>query len=276
MILSSELQSDHQKRKRIFCRREINNAWPQPTSLALLHNLQPTEVTQKRINMSDQQDSGSSSSGSVNVQQLKSQLANRFQASRPLVLKLHSILTWEQDIYPIFVLAFVSFAFLFIHLLNSSVLTTLSYVGIAAALLDLAMPTIAKNLTGGSQAKLSEKDNQRFDKICLDLAKLYALVMSACDACCSMKSKKPKLYYPALLGSLLVSAYIGNKFNNLFLTYLVTLLIAFYPGLEKKGAPQKAAEFVFAKLGRRPPAFLTGSSNPAGGDSSRRASGKKN
>lgn len=228
--------------------------------------------------MADQQDSSStnSSSGStVNVQQLKSQLATRFQANRLLVLKLHSILTWEQDIYPIFVLAFVSFAFLFIHLLNSSVLTTLSYVGIAVALLDLAMPTIAKNLSGGNQAKLSDKDQQRFDKICLDLAKLYALMMSACDSCCSMKSKKPKLYYPAVLGSLLVSAYIGNKLNNLFLTYLVTLLIAFYPGLEKKGIPQKAAEFVFAKLGRRPPAFLTSSSNSAGGDS-RRASGKKN
>lgn len=231
--------------------------------------------------MSDQQDSGSSSaaasagSSSVNVQQLKTQLANRFQANRPLVLKLHSILTWEQDIYPIFVLAFVSFAFLFIHLLNSSVLTTLSYVGIALALLDLAAPTIAKNLSGGNQAKLSDKDNQRFDKICLDLAKLYALLRSACDASCSLKTKKPKLYYPALLGALLVSAYIGNKFNNLFLTYLVTLLVALYPGLDKKGLPQKAAEFVFAKLGRRPPAFLAGNSNPAGGDS-RRASGKKN
>lgn len=231
--------------------------------------------------MADQQDSGNSSgsssgSSSVNVQQLKSQLANKFQANRPLVLKLHSILTWEQDIYPIFVLAFVSFAFLFIHLLNSSVLTTLSYVGIAIALLDLAMPTIAKNLAGSSsQAKLNEKDNQRFDKICLDLAKLYALMRSFCDACCSMKSKKPKLYYPALLATLLVSAYLGNKFNNLFLTYLVTLLVALYPGLDKKGIPQKAVEFVFAKLGRRPPAFLAGS-NPAGGDSGRRASGKKN
>lgn len=210
--------------------------------------------------MSDQQDSAASSASSgssaVNVQQLKSSLANRFQANRPLVLKLHSILTWEQDIYPIFVVAFVSFAFLIIHLLNSSVLTTLSYLGIAAALIDLAMPTIAKNLSNG-QAKLTPKDTQRFDKICLDLAKVYAFVRAICDNCCSLKTKKPKLYYPALLVSLLFSAYIGNKFNNLFLTYLVTLLVALYPGLDKKGVPQKAVEFVFQKLGRRPPSFLS-------------------
>lgn len=224
--------------------------------------------------MSDQQDSAASnqsgsSSSSVNVQQLKQQIANKFQANRPLVLKLHSILTWEQDVYPIVVVAFVSFLFLTIHLMNSSVLTTLSYLGIAVALLDLAMPTIAKNLSAG-QTKLTDKDTQRFDKICLDLAKIYALVRSSCDACCALKTKKPKLYYPALLVSLLVSAYIGNKFNNLFLTYLASLVVALYPGLDKKGIPQRAVEFVYLKLGRRPPSFVTA------GAGDRRSSGKRN
>lgn len=229
--------------------------------------------------MSDQQDSPAQSGGSsssVNVNQLKSQIANRFQANRPLVLKLHSILTWEQDIHPVMIVAFVSFSFLIVHLMNSSVLTTLSYLGIAGALVDLAMPTIAKSLCGssGTQAKLNEKDNQRFDKICLDLAKVYAFVRNSMGTCCSLKTSKPKLYYPGLLGTLLVLAYVGNKINNLFLTYLVTLLVVLYPGLEKKGLPQKAVEFVFLKLGRRPPAFAVSSSAASSGD--RRSSVKKN
>jgi hypothetical protein len=232
--------------------------------------------------MSDQQDSaaqsgsGGSSSSSVNVNQLKSQIANKFQANRPLVLKLHSILTWEQDIHPVMIVAFVSFTFLVVHLMNSSVLTTLSYLGIAGALLDLAMPTIAKSLCGssGSQAKPNEKDNQRFDKICMDLAKVCAFGRNAMSTCCSLKTSKPKLYYPGLLGTLLVFAYVGNKVNNLFLTYLVTLLVVLYPGLEKKGVPQKAVEFVFLKLGRRPPAFAVSSSAGSSGD--RRSSVKKN
>lgn len=231
--------------------------------------------------MSDQQDSsapsGGSSSSTVNVNQLKSQLANKFQANRPLVLKLHSVLTWEQDIHPVMIVAFVSFSFLLVHLMNSSVLTTLSYLGIAGALVDLAMPTIAKSLCGssGAQAKLNDKDNQRFDKICLDLAKVYAFVRNSMSTCCSLKTSKPKLYYPGLLGTLLVFAYIGNKINNLFLTYLVTLLVVLYPGLEKKGVPQKAVEFVFLKLGRRPPAFAT-SSGAASSGGDRRSSVKKN
>lgn len=225
--------------------------------------------------MSDQQDSASSGAGSsasssssnqVNVQQLKSQIANKFQTHRPLVLKLHSILTWEQDIYAAIVFAFVNFLFLVIHLLNSSVLTTLSYLGIIIALLDLAMPTLAKSLAA-SQSKTNDKDNQKFDKICLDLAKLYASIKGLCDKCCSLKTKKPKLYYPVLLGSLLVLAYIGNKINNLLLTYLVTLVVAFYPGLEKRGLVDKAVEYVYVTLGRRPPVSSSGD---------RRSSGKKN
>lgn len=221
--------------------------------------------------MSDQQDSSSAqtSSSPVNVQQLKSQISNRFQANKTLVLKLHSILSWEQDSYPIFVFAFVTISFLMIHLLNSSVLTTISYLGMACALIDMAMPKIAKNLSSG-QTKLSEKDSQRFEKICLDLAKIYAFMRSACDASCSLKTKNPKVYYPSLLTSLLALAYLGNKFNNLFLTYILTLLVVMYPGLDKKGIPQKAVEFVFLKLGRRPPSFA------ASGAGERRASGKRN
>lgn len=225
--------------------------------------------------MSDQQDSGAqaggsgSSSSSVNVQQVKNAISNKFQANKQLVLKLHSVLTWEQDIYPLAVFGAVSISFLIVHCLNSSVLTTLSYVGIAFALFDLALPTIGKNLAGG-QAKLAEKDQQRFDKICLGLAEAYAFLRAACDSSCALKTSKPKLYYPALLGSLLVSAYIGNKFNNLFLTYVVALFVALYPGLQRRGYLDKVIQFAYAKVGRTPP-----SSAGRTGAGERRASGKK-
>lgn len=230
--------------------------------------------------MSDQQDSGPISSGSgassssggccaqpVNVQQVKSQLANRFQGHKSLVLKLHTVLTWEQDYHAGVVFGTVSAFFLLINLLNSSVLATLSYFGIIGALLDLAAPLIMKNL-GASTVKLSEKDNQRFDKIVLDLAKVYATMHSLCATSYNIKINKPKIYYPYLLGSLLFLAFIGNKINNLFLTYLLVLAVAFYPGLEKRGITQKIVDQVHVTLGRRPPLTVSGSD--------RRGSGKKN
>lgn len=208
--------------------------------------------------MSEQQDSSastSSSSSAVNVQSLKSQIANRLQPNRQLVLKLHSILTWEQDVHLFVVIGFVTLSFFIIHLLNSSILATLSYVGIALALLDCAMPTIAKNLssTGQHGAKGGDKeDSRKFDKICLDLASAYAFLRNICDTCCSLKTTMPKLYYPALIAVLLVTAYIGNKLNNLFLTYLITLFIALFPGLDKRGYTHRGVDFIQSKLGRRP------------------------
>lgn len=226
--------------------------------------------------MSDQQPSSASSSsandnkasGAANkTAELKNQISNKLQSNKLLVLKLHSILTWEQDAYPLVVVGVVTLAFIAIHCLNSSVLATLSYLGIAAALFDLALPTITKNLAS-KQAKLADKDSQLFDKICADLAKHIVTVKSLPDWVCSLKSKKPSLYYPVVLVALFISAYLGNKINNLFLTYLATLVVALLPGLEKKGYTDKACALICAKLGRPVPA------GPGAGD--RRSSGKKN
>lgn len=228
--------------------------------------------------MSDLQDSGPLSTGSstssssggccvqpVNVQQVKSQLSNRLQGHKSLVLKLHSVLSWDKDYYAGVVFGAVSVFFLVINHFNSSILTTLSYLGIIVTLLDLGAPLISKNL-GCCSGKLSDKDNQRFDKILLDLAKIYATMHSLCASTCRIKTNNPKLYYPSLLSSLLIVAFIGNRINNLFLTYLLVLVLALYPGLEKRGITQKIIDQIYITLGRRPPT--------SGSD--RRQSGKKN
>ena len=185
------------------------------------------------------------------IQQLKSKLSDKLQSHKVLVLKAHSFLSWEQDYYPAIIFALTSVAFLVIRLLNASILTTACYVGIIAALVDIALPTITKNLTK-HQAK-QNVDSAKFDKICLDLARLCVLSRSSCDSCRALKTKKPKLYYPILLISLIILAFIGSKFNNLFLTYLVTLFAALYPGLDQRRIPQKLVDALFQKLGKRAP-----------------------
>lgn len=80
---------------------------------------------------------------------------------------------------------------------------------------------------------LNDYDHQKFDKICADLARTYAFF---CELYfCSLRISKPKLYYPSILGFLLALAYVGNKTNNLFLAYLVALLVALHPVLDRKG-----------------------------------------
>lgn len=197
------------------------------------------------------------------VQGMKQSLQNRLQSNKQLVLKLHSILTWEQDYYPIVIAAATSFLFLIVYLLDRSVLTTLSFIGIAATILDYSLPLITKSFL--STNKWTDKDTQKFEKICLDLAKSYQYIRFAFDFMQDLKAKKPKVYYASMSSLFLTLAWIGGQFNNLFLTYLLVLLIVFYPGLEKKNVPQKIFESVASKLGKRP------TTPSAGGD--RRSSG---
>lgn len=215
-------------------------------------------------------------SGAVSVQQIKNQLTNKFQSNKVLVLKAHSILSWEQDIYALYVFSIVSLAFIVIHLVNSSLLTTLSYIGIFGALIDLALPSITKNLNK-NQAVKQTVDTAKFDKICLDLARVIAFFRGSCDSCCSLKTRKPKIYYAVLLISLLILAFVGNKFNNLFLTYVTILFAAIYPGLDRKGLPQKIVDFVCQKLGKKSPQ-ISGSftSNISAGGDRRSSSSKRN
>lgn len=56
-------------------------------------------------------------------------------------------------------------------------------------------------------------------------------------------------YYIITVASLLVCAYIGASVDNLLLCYLITLLAALYPGLQKHGFVQTVQAKVFDFVG---------------------------
>lgn len=56
-------------------------------------------------------------------------------------------------------------------------------------------------------------------------------------------------YYITTVLTLFVSAYIGASVDNLLLCYLVTLVVALYPGLQTHGFVQTAQTKVFAFVG---------------------------
>lgn len=55
-------------------------------------------------------------------------------------------------------------------------------------------------------------------------------------------------YYGAVIITLTFFAWIGNIFNNLFLTYLVVISILLVPGLEKQGILPKYGNMLSQKL----------------------------
>lgn len=55
-------------------------------------------------------------------------------------------------------------------------------------------------------------------------------------------------YYAATTGSLLVLAWIGSAMNNLFLTYLLLLVVVMLPGMEHQGLITKYGGCALVKI----------------------------
>lgn len=55
-------------------------------------------------------------------------------------------------------------------------------------------------------------------------------------------------YYLSTVGSLAVFAWMGNAFNNLFLTYLFVTIILLIPGMEHQGVLRRYGVFMSQKF----------------------------
>ncbi|KAL3191611.1 hypothetical protein MRX96_059707 [Rhipicephalus microplus] len=84
----------------------------------------------------------------------------------------------------------------------------------------------------------SQHERQLHD-ICLEAVHAWQSVVNACASLKKAKQDKPKAYVVAVLISLLLMAWIGNAFDNLFLTYLIVLFLAMTPGMKHHGIFKK-------------------------------------
>ena len=67
-----------------------------------------------------------------------------------------------------------------------------------------------------------------FDKLDISLYRL----------CRDARGKKPVVHFVVTCLSLLTLAWLGNKINNFFLAYLLTLGLMMVPGLQRRGLLQ--------------------------------------
>lgn len=163
-----------------------------------------------------------------------------------LIIYLHSVFVWSQPHHAPVLAASVSALFLLIWLLDTSILTTLSVIGVLITLADYVVPLISSNLFDSS--KFGDAEEAVYDTVCSEIALTCFTVQSFWRQWTDLKDTKPKLYSFLLLTSLLMMAYIGNSVNNLFLLYVIVLFAAMLPGLRAHGIIQqlmkKAVEVV--------------------------------
>lgn len=150
---------------------------------------------------------------------------------------LHSVSVWSQPHHAPALAASVSALFFLIWLLDTSILTTVSVIGIVVTLADYVVPLISSNLFDAS--KFGEADEAVYDAVCSEIALTCFTMQSLWRQWTDLKETKPKLYSFFLLTSLMMMAYIGNSVNNLFLLFVIVLFLVMLPGLRAHGIIQQ-------------------------------------
>lgn len=178
--------------------------------------------------------------------QLRS-VKNNLEEWREVVIKADALLGWEVDWYPAVTGGVLTAAFLFIWYWDPTLLTFFAFMGLVVTLTDYAGPKIV-NQVCGPESWNGTKEKQ-FEKVCDEIVSTMDNVHAAVNACRDARSKKPFIHFIVTVMTLISLAWIGNRINNFFLAYLLTLGVAMLPGLHRRGILQKHCSQLSIKFG---------------------------
>jgi len=178
--------------------------------------------------------------------QLRS-VKNNLEEWREVVIKADALLGWEVDWYPAVTGGVLTAAFLFIWYWDPTLLTFFAFMGLVVTLTDYAGPKIVNQICG-PESWNGTKEKQ-FEKVCDEIVSTMDNVHAAVNACRDARSKKPFIHFIVTVMTLISLAWIGNRINNFFLAYLLTLGVAMLPGLHRRGILQKHFSQLSIKFG---------------------------
>lgn len=176
---------------------------------------------------------------------------------KEIIVRLHSIMIWSKPQDCSNLVKAVTGLFVLIWLCNTSVLTTLSVIGLVVTFADYAAPLIFRDFFDSS--RWGPKEEKVYEAVCEEIATAIFLMNTLWNQWREMKETRPKMYSFILLTSLLMLAYIGNTINNLLLLYVLTMSIVLLPGLKHHGILQQminqsieVIKGISSKIGNKP------------------------
>lgn len=166
---------------------------------------------------------------------------------REVLVILNGLLKWEQSFFPGVIFGVLTFLFIILWWLDLSTLTLIALITMFVTILDFGYPLISKFIFkaenwSGTQEKL-------YEHIIEEIVDIKVCVEGSIASFFNSRSERSTFYLIAVsLGSIFL-AYIGSTFNNLFLLYLVVLVLAMYPGLKEKGVIKLVFDQIKAVIG---------------------------
>ncbi|KAK4876418.1 hypothetical protein RN001_012840 [Aquatica leii] len=175
-----------------------------------------------------------------------SRLKDSLESWREIVLVVHSVLLWEKNWYPGAIIGGSTFLFLNLWVLDPSILTTISILGLTITISDYLVPIVTSAIFK-PESWTKDKDEDLIN-ICRKVVEYKSKLEISSQCFYEMRCTKPKMYYGFTILTMLFMAWIGNSFNNLFLTYLFITTLLLIPGLEHHGIIKKYGTAISNKL----------------------------
>jgi len=175
-----------------------------------------------------------------------SKVKSGLESWREVVIRADSVLGWECDWYPAVTGGLLTAVFLFVWYWDPTLLTFVAFLGLMATLADYIGPKVI-NQVFGSDSWNGAKD-KKYDDVCGEIVSAIDSVESAFRFCREARNKKPIVHFVATCGSLVVLAWLGNRINNFFLAYVLTLGLAMLPGLHRRGMLHKHVAQITQKV----------------------------
>lgn len=174
---------------------------------------------------------------------LSKKIKHSLENWREVILPLYEVLVWKKiPVHPGIIFGVSTTVFIFILLLDPTLLSFISSVCLIAVLLDYFVPIAMSRFfnpdswTGPKEKKLEE--------ICSLIGSAYLSARSDIFYFYSLKDSRPKTYYPVLIFGLLFLSWLGNNVNNVFLTYLLVTFALMLPGLKRSGYLEKFSSLI--------------------------------
>ncbi|KAK3750728.1 hypothetical protein RRG08_022209 [Elysia crispata] len=156
---------------------------------------------------------------------------------REVLLPLTSLLRWDKPFYPAFIAGITTFLFLLIWFTGMSAVTTISLFFLLVGVVDFIVPHLGPKVTGITQWTGAEETE--FSAICEHILNIQKDIVDTWLGLSAMRQQNPKLFFFVIMGFLTTTAWIGNLFDNLFLTYLLVTFILLLPGIRHNNMANK-------------------------------------
>lgn len=165
-------------------------------------------------------------------QQVK-KLKRFLEGWRVALLPLKSVILWEQQWHPCAIVASISFVYLLVWILDYSALSTFAIVGLLINFIDFIVPVICNSLYGPSS--WTGQQEKTFEDICKNIVESYNQILYKVKNFYSLRETRPLSYYLISISMLCILAWLASSINNIFLLYLLSIVVLLWPGVQHSG-----------------------------------------